>query len=85
MRSAVARPFRHSQDDEGGRAQGNLARALAHVRQYKGQGDAREGLVPEGHNESSPVRSAGLAFKKAIQSRKGRSTIAYPRVPHVRD
>jgi pimeloyl-ACP methyl ester carboxylesterase len=27
----------------------------------------------------------GLAFKKAIQSRKGRSTIAYPRVPYVRD
>jgi hypothetical protein len=46
--------------------------------------EMRGGLVPEGHNESSPVRSAGLAFKKAIQSRTGRSTIAYPRVPHVR-
>jgi len=46
--------------------------------------EMRGGLVPEGHNESSPVRSAGLAFKNAIQSRTGRSTIAYPRVPHVR-
>jgi hypothetical protein len=34
-------------------------------------------LVPEGLNESSPVRSAGLAFKKAARSRTGRSTAAY--------
>jgi len=47
MRSAVARPVRGNQDDEGGRTQGNLVRALAHARQHKEHGDAR-GTGPGG-------------------------------------
>ena len=38
-------------------------------------------VVPEGRNESSPVRSAGLAFRKSDPSRTGRSTGARAREP----
>jgi hypothetical protein len=64
-----------------------IARAAANARQGKGKGwegicpkgkeSAPGGVVPEGPNESSPVRSAGLAFRKSDPSRTGRSTFTY--------
>jgi hypothetical protein len=49
------------------------------ARAYQLKGYATGGAVPEGPNESSPVRSAGLAFGKSDPSRTGRSTALYPR------
>jgi hypothetical protein len=38
--------------------------AKAHARHYKTWGECEEGLVPEGLDESSPVRSAGEMMQK---------------------
>jgi hypothetical protein len=40
-------------------------------------------FVPEGLSESSPVRSAGLAFLEGQPSRKGRSTKCWQSLSHV--
>jgi hypothetical protein len=55
--------------------------AAAHARQPKRSRPGslfvvRENQVPQGPDESSPVRSAGLAFLKTFPSRTGRSTNA---------
>jgi len=50
--------------------------AAAHARQRKGQDCTVRTFVPEGLSESSPVRSAGLAFLKNYPSRTGRSVNA---------
>jgi hypothetical protein len=46
----------------------------ARDRDRAGSSMVREKSVPQGPDESSPVRSAGLAFLKSYPSRTGRST-----------